>query len=116
MSLAPFIQAQLMEGRQRGAQWMIRMKNTLTGEIFPLYVGDGRSPRQEFAHYVAVNGPDFDPIECYDFSKNLQDQVSDDQCSNWDEQLPVQTGNFSGVVPFMGVGPHMAPDDPDSQR
>lgn len=116
MSLAPFIQQQLIAGRQQGAEWMIRMKNTLTGEVFPVYVGNGRSPRQEFANYVARNGPNFDPIECYDFSKNLQDQVSDDICQNWDKQLPVQTGNFSGVVPFTGVGPNMPPDDPNSQR
>ena len=100
--LYPLIRLQLQEGKQRGAQWMIRMKNLMTGEIFPLYVGDGRSPRQEFARYLQVNGDNFDPIECYDYTKNMEDQVTQDQTSNWDKSLPIWTGNFTGVIPYDG--------------
>lgn len=110
------IAAQLQEGRQRGAEWMIRMRNTQTGEIFPLYVGNGRSPSQEFARYVAQNGDNFDPFECYDFSKDLGYQIIEDRTSNWDRQLPVQTGNFTNVVPYNGSGPNMPNEDPNKQR
>ena len=110
------ITAQLIEGRQRGAEWMIRMQNRTTGEIFPLYVGNGRKPQAEFANYVNKNGDNFDPIECYDFSKDLQDQINQDRTENWDRQLPVQSGNFSNVVPFTGVGPNMPNEDPNKQR
>jgi len=103
--LYPVIRQQLQEGRVRGAQWMIRMRNTMTDEVFPLYVGDGRSPRQEFARYLAIHGDNFDPIECYDYSKDLSNQVDNDQNSNWDEELPVQTGNFTNTVAFPGSGP-----------
>ena len=95
---------------------MIRMQNKTTGEIFPLYVGNGRTPIQEFANYVAKHGDNFDPIECYDFQKDLQDQINYDRTVNWDRQLPVQTGNFSGVVPFTGVGPNMPNEDTNKQR
>lgn len=98
----PLIRLQLQEGRQRGAQWMIRMRNTMTDEVFPLYVGDGRSPKQEFINYVAANGDNFDPIECYDFSKNMEDQVTQDRTVNWDQNLPIWTGNYTATVPYDG--------------
>lgn len=116
MAVRNIIREQLQEGRERGAQWMIRMRNTSTGVIFPLYVGSERTPIQEFSAYVAANGNNFDPIECYDFSKDLGYQLIEDRTSNWDRQLPVQTGNFTGVVPFTGVGPNMPNEDPEGQR
>lgn len=108
LKAAPTIRLQLQEGIQRGAQWMIRMRNTVTNEVFPLYVGDGRSPRQEFSRYLQVNGDNFDPFECYDFSQNLEDQVSLDVTTNWDRHLPVQTGHFTNVQVFMGSGPKVS--------
>lgn len=105
LKLAPQIRIQLQEGRQRGAQWMIRLRNTMTNEVLSLFVGDGRSPRQEFVRYLAINGDNFDPFECYDFSKDLEDQVSQDRTTNWDRDLPVQTGHFTNTVPYSGFGP-----------
>lgn len=116
MAVKAIIQAQLQEGRQRGAEWMIRMRNTITGEIFPLYVGGARTPIQEYSLYVSKNGDNFDPIECYDFQKDLGYQLIEDRTSNWSRDLPVQTGNFTNVVPFTGVGPKMPNEDPEGQR
>jgi hypothetical protein len=98
--LYPLIRQQIREGLERGAEWMIRMRNTTTGEVFPLYVGNGRNPKQEFVRYVEANGDNFDPIECYDFSKNLEDQVTQDNNQNWDRGLPIERGNFSMVTPW----------------
>ena len=108
--LYQLIRLQLQEGKQRGAQWMIRMRNTMTDEVFPLYVGDGRSPRQEFFRYLQLNGDNFDPFECYDYSKNMEDQVTQDRTVNWDRNLPVQTGHFTNVQKFMGSGPKVSDD------
>lgn len=104
------IAAQLQEGRQRGAEWMIRMRNTITGEIFPLYVGNGRNPIREFAAYVEKHGNNFDPIECYDYQKDLGYQIIEDRTVNWDRQLPVQTGHFTNVQKFSGTGPKVDDD------
>jgi hypothetical protein len=95
--LYPLIRLQLQQGKERGAQWMIRIRNTLTGEIFPYYVGDNRTPKQEFIAYVAANGDNFDPIECYDYTMNMEDQVTQDRTVNWDKNLPIWTGNFTGT-------------------
>jgi hypothetical protein len=116
MAVRNIIREQLQEGRQRGAQWMIRMRNTMTGQIFPLYVGSERGPSAEYAAYVAANGNHFDPIECYDFSKDLGYQLIEDRTANWDRQLSVQSGNFTNAVPFTGVGPSMPNEDPEDQR
>ena len=89
---------------------MIRMQNTSTGEIFPLYVERRIGPRQAFANYVNQNGTHFDPIECYDMDIDLENQVAADRTVNWDKALPVQTGPFSGVMPFHGTGPHTDDD------
>ena len=90
------------------------MRNTATDEIFPLYVGDNRSPRQAFVRYLAIHGDNFDPFECYDLSKDLENQVQDDRCSNWDRQLPVQ-GGFSNTFPYEGTGPNIK-DIPPKKR
>ena len=94
---------------------MIRMRNTTTDEVFPLYVDPKRSARQEFARYIEQNGTGFDPIECYDFNIDLENQVQADRTVNWDEHLSVQTGPITGVVPgpIGNEGPNMPNDDPD---
>ena len=83
------IRKQLFEGREQGACWMIRMRDIRTGDIFPLYA-DSAGPRKTFSDYIAANGSFFDPFECYDYSKNLELQIAEDSCQNWDRQLPVQ--------------------------
>jgi len=99
MKIAPLLRQWAREGLERGAEWMIILKPT-SGEIFPLYVGDGRTPRQTFFQYLQINGNSFDPVECYDFTKNIEDQISQDNNQNWDRGLPVERGNFSLVTPW----------------
>jgi hypothetical protein len=116
LAKANLIRDQLRQGRQMGAGHMIRMVNTSTGEEFPLYVDPKRSPRDAFAQFIEKNGTNYDPIECYDFDVDLENQVLADRTTNWDRHLPVQTGPFSGVVPWTGEGPKKPPDDPEGQR
>jgi len=73
-------------------------------------------PRQAFSIWVEKNGYHFDPIECYDFDLDLENQVLADRTVNWDKNLSVQTGPISGVVPgpIGNEGPHMPNDDPDA--
>lgn len=102
---APDIRRQLFEGRQRGAAYMLRMRNTNTDEVFVLYVERRIGPRQAFHNFVTKNGYNFDPFECYDMDEDLENQVLADRTVNWDKNLPVQTGPFSAVVPWVGLGP-----------
>jgi len=116
LAAAARIRDQLREGRVRGAGYMIRMQNTDTDEEFILYVPKRLSPLQGFKNYLTKHGHNFNPLECYDFDMDLENQVLADNTQNWDRDLPVQTGNFSGVVPFTGEGPNMPDEDPDGQR
>jgi len=106
IKIRPQIRQEIQEGLQLGAQWMIRMRNTATEEVFALYVGNGRSPRQEFARYLALHGDNFDPFECYDFSQNIEHQIIQDSTTNWDHPTSPPSGNYSQVVPYNGAGPH----------
>ena len=102
---AELIRNQLRRGREMKAGHMIRMVYTDTGDEFPLYVDPKRTPRDAFAQFIEKNGTNFDPIECYDFDKDLENQVLADRTVNWDRDLPVQTGPISGVLPWVGLGP-----------
>jgi hypothetical protein len=110
------IRNQLREGRVRGAGFMLRMQNTDTEEKFILYLPPNAIPRDAFQKYCTKNGHNFNPLECYDFTIDLENQVIADSTQNWDRNLPVQTGNFTGVVPYTGQGPNMPDEDPDGQR
>lgn len=92
---------------------MLRIRDTDTDTVFHLYVERRIGPRKAFSDYVEQNGYHFEPIECYDFDLDLENQVQADRTVNWDKQLSVQTGPISGVVPFDGQGPNMPNSDPD---
>jgi hypothetical protein len=110
------IRLKLQEGRTRGAGFMIRMENTDTEEEFYVFLPPRTPPRLGFQQYCTRHGHNFNPLECYDFEEDLENQVLADSTQNWDRTLPVQTGNFSGVVPYLGEGPNMPDQDPDDQR
>lgn len=115
IAAAPEIRRQLLYARQHGASHMIRMRNTNTDEVFPLYVQARTGARQTFHDYVTKNGTHFDPFECYDMDLDLENQVLADRTVNWDKNLPVQTGPYSAVVPWVGLGPdtHNPPTSKD---
>ena len=94
---------------------MIRMVDTDTDEEFVLYVDPKRTPRDEFQRYCTLNGHHFNPIECYDFDIDLENQVLADNTQNWGKHLSVQTGPISPVVPgpIGNEGPSMPNQDPD---
>jgi len=116
LAKAGAIRNQLREGRVRGAGFMLRMQNTDTDEEFIHYLPPTANPRQAFQAYCTKHGHNFNPLECYDFQEDLESQVLADSTQNWDRNLPVQTGNFSGVVPWTGQGPNMPDEDPEGQR
>lgn len=116
MAKSSQIRNQLREGRIRGAGFMLRLQNTDTDEELVYYVPKGASPRQAFQNYCTQNGHNFNALECYDFDVDLENQVQASSTQNWDKTLPVQTGNFSAVVPWTGQGPNMPDEDPDDQR
>jgi len=109
----PLIRLQLQDARRRNAGHMLRLRNTVTDEIFILLVQRGTGPIQAFSTYVEKNGDNFDPFECYDMDVDLEAQVQAHRTVNWDKPLSVQTGPFSGVVPWDGFGPNMSNQDPD---
>jgi hypothetical protein len=110
MKIAPLLRQWAKEGLELGAEWMIIME-VPSGEIFPLYAGKNGNPREVFAKYLTVNGTDFNPIECYDFTKNIEAQISTDVNQVWDRERPIQSGNFTNVQKFMGTGPKMDDDN-----
>jgi hypothetical protein len=113
IAAAPEIRRQLFEARQKGAAYMIRLQNRNTGEITPLLVQRGTPPRYAFAAYIETHGMHFDPIECYDMDLDLENQVLADRTVNWDKTLPVQTGPYTPVVPWDGLGPN--PQNPPTE-
>jgi len=102
---APTIRVWLQQGRVLGAEYTIILLNKDTGEEFPLYSGNGREPLQTFDQYIKTHPGNFDPIECYDMTVDLENQVLQDVTQNWYRHLPVQTGPFTAVFPFQGDGP-----------
>lgn len=112
---APTIRLWLQDARRNGAEHMIILRSQTTGEEFPLLSGNGRGPRKTFSDYLDRHPGDFDPIECYDMSIDLENQVLQDSTQNWDRHLSVQTGPISGVVPgpIGNEGPNMPNPDPD---
>ena len=105
IAAAPGIRVILQDARRRGASHMIRLQNINTGEVISLLVQKRDGPRKAFSDYIAKHGNHFNPIECYDMDKDLENQVLADRTVNWDKELPVQTGPFSAVVPWSGLGP-----------
>lgn len=116
LAIAGEIRLKLQEGRQRGAGFMLRLENTDTQEHLYVFLPPRTPPRQGFQQYCDRHGHNFNPLECYDFEEDLENQVLADSTQNWDRTLPVQTGPFSGVVPYQGEGPNMPDQDPDDQR
>lgn len=102
---APTIRDWLRRGRDLGAEHTIILLNKDTGEEFPLYSGDGREPLQTFKEYLDRHPGNFDPVECYDMTIDLENQVLQDVTQNWYRHLPVQTGNFTGATFYPGAGP-----------
>ena len=115
LAKAAQIRDKLREGRQRGAGFMLRMADTDTDEEFFYFVPKSKSPRQAFQDYCTANGHHFNPLECYDFDLDLENQVLADSTQNWDRNLSVQTGPITGVVPgpIGNEGPNMPNQDPD---
>ena len=104
LAQAERIRDDLRAARTANATHVIRIINTDTDAEIVLQVASG-NPRQAFADFVTANGTNFNPIECYDMSVDLENQVQLDRTVNWDTNLPVQTGPFSAVFPFGGNGP-----------
>jgi len=116
MAKAGQIRLKLQEGRQGGAGFMLRLEDSATGEEIYHFLPPRTPPRQGFQIYCDRHGHNFNPLECYDFEEDLENQVLASSTQNWDRTLPVQTGPFSGVVPYQGEGPNMPDQDPDDQR